>query len=151
MRLAPFFPSADMAWRNSRVPERAMVPRFSSRSFSSMPMPESDTVRVFLSFPSKEISMRGAKGLPRNSSCVRVRYFILSRASDALETSSRRKISGCEYREWMMRCSSWPTSVWNWCRDMERGLLGDDPGRPCRATTLRKMYFRGSDESNGKL
>ena len=37
--------------------------------------------------------MRGTKGTPLYSSCVRVRYFSLSSASEALETSSRRKIS----------------------------------------------------------
>jgi hypothetical protein len=111
MRLESFRWSAVMAWMNSRVPDRAIVPRFSSRSFSFMPMPVSETVSVFLSFVSKEMSMRGTKGTPLKSSCVRVRYFSLSSASDALETSSRRKISVLEYREWMMSVRSWLTSV----------------------------------------
>ena len=62
--------------------------------------------------------MRGTNGTPLYSSCVRVRYFSLSSASDALETSSRRKISGWEYSEWMMSVRSWLTSAWNWCLDM---------------------------------
>jgi hypothetical protein len=90
-----------------------MVPRFSSRSFSSMPMPVSEMLSVFPSFPSKEMSIRGTKGPPLYSSWVSVRYRSLSRASEAFETSSRRKISVCEYREWMMRLSSWLTSAWN--------------------------------------
>ncbi|MNP66918.1 hypothetical protein D3C76_1626860 [compost metagenome] len=36
----------------------------------------------------------------------------LSAASEALEISSRRKISLFEYKEWIMRCSSCFTSVW---------------------------------------
>src|SRR5512142_2907772 len=36
----------------------------------------------------------------------------LSQASDALETSSLRKISRLEYSEWIIRCSSCLTSVW---------------------------------------
>ena len=59
--------------------------------------------------------MRGVKGTPLYSSCVSVRCLSLSSASEALDTSSRRKISGCEYREWMMRCSSWLTSAWKLC------------------------------------
>ena len=104
---------------NSRVPDRAMVPRFSSRSLSFIPMPLSAIVSVFPSFGSNEMSIRGAKGTPRYSSCVRVRYFSLSSASDALETSSRRKISGWEYSEWMISVRSWLTSAWNWCLDMK--------------------------------
>ncbi len=92
-----------------------MVPRFAASSSSFMPMPVSDTVRVFRSFVSKAMSMRGVKGTPLNSSCVRVRCLSLSSASEALDTSSRRKISGCEYREWMMRFSSWLTSAWKVC------------------------------------
>jgi hypothetical protein len=37
----------------------------------------------------------------------------LSHASEALLTSSRRKISLLEYSEWIMRCSSCFTSAWN--------------------------------------
>ena len=36
----------------------------------------------------------------------------LSAASAALETSSRRKISLFEYKEWIINCSSCFTSVW---------------------------------------
>ena len=36
----------------------------------------------------------------------------LSQASEALETSSRRKISLLEYKEWVTRCSSCATSAW---------------------------------------
>src|SRR3989338_11401002 len=36
----------------------------------------------------------------------------LSHASEALETSSRRKISRLEYSEWIINCSSCLTSAW---------------------------------------
>src|SRR5690606_15494145 len=35
----------------------------------------------------------------------------LSQASEALEISSRRKISLCEYSEWVTRCRTWATSA----------------------------------------
>src|SRR5690242_20780369 len=37
----------------------------------------------------------------------------LSQASEALEISSRRKISRFEYSEWIISCSSCFTSAWN--------------------------------------
>jgi hypothetical protein len=37
----------------------------------------------------------------------------LSHASDALDTSSRRKISLFEYSEWVTRCRICLTSAWN--------------------------------------
>ena len=99
-----------------------MVPRFCSSSSAFIPMPVSATDRVFRSLESKEMSMRGRKANPLKSSPVRVRYFSRSRASEALEMSSRRKISGCEYREWMIRCRRRLTSAWKACLPM-RALL----------------------------
>ncbi len=37
----------------------------------------------------------------------------LSPASEAFETSSRRKISLLPYKEWIIRCRSCETSAWN--------------------------------------
>jgi hypothetical protein len=77
--------------RNSRVPERAMVPRFSITSSRVMPMPLSSMVSVRAS-SSRRMSMPLAVG-SATSLRVSARKRALSRASEALEISSRRKTS----------------------------------------------------------
>src|SRR6266702_1048919 len=72
-------------WKNSRVPDLAMVPMLFTTSSRDMPMPLSDTVRV--------------------RAC-------LSSAAEAFETSSLRKISLLPYKEWIMRLRSCLTSAW---------------------------------------
>ena len=75
--------------RSRRVPEWAMVPRHSSRAPASMPMPLSETVSVRAA-ASKLTSMTpAASGSPASARAMRA----LSRASEALEMSSRRNTS----------------------------------------------------------
>jgi len=77
---------------NDLVPDLAIVPRFLMSSALVMPMPVSIKVSVLASLSAR---MRISKSFA-DSSCeasVREAYRILSRASDALEMSSRRKIS----------------------------------------------------------
>ena len=94
------------------MPLEAIVPRLAFRSSSSMPMPLSLMVSVLASL-SNLISIAGSNEKPLSFSSVRLRYFSLSMASDALLISSRRNISLLEYREWMMRFSRSLTSVLN--------------------------------------
>ena len=77
-----------------------------------MPTPLSETVSSPFS-ASNEMDIAGSKAIALYASSDTVRYLSLSIASDALDTSSRRKISRCEYSEWMMSWRSWLTSVWN--------------------------------------
>ena len=69
-----------------------MVPRFSTRSASVIPMPVSAMVMVLFSLSVVTVISRGLSGweILESVSCFR-RSF--SRASEALETSSRTKIS----------------------------------------------------------
>ena len=88
-----------------------MVPRCDTTSSRLMPMPLSDTVmvRADLSYPTR-IFRSGSS--PNRVPSFRASKRSLSQASDALETSSRRKISLLEYKEWIIRCSSCLTSAW---------------------------------------
>jgi hypothetical protein len=61
----------------------------------------------------------------------------LSRASDALEISSRRKMSLFEYSECTTRCSSWRVSAWN-----SKVSLAPDTPDTRRATTCRRRALR---------
>ena len=77
---------------NARLSECAIVPRFLSSSSLVMPMPLSDTVTVRASLSNDTRIARSS--LPTSTSLsVKLRKYSLSTASDALETSSRRKIS----------------------------------------------------------
>ena len=69
-----------------------MVPRFFSSSSLVMPMPLSDTVRVRLSLSTVRWIFRSSLLMPMVVS-VRLLKYRLSQASEALEISSRRKIS----------------------------------------------------------
>ena len=96
---------------NSRVPLLAMVPRLSMASCCDRPMPLSAMVSVFASLSKLTRTSRlGASSYSALSFSASKRS--LSQASDALEISSRRKISLLEYREWVTRCSSCATSAW---------------------------------------
>ena len=80
------------AARKALVPEEAIVPRFFSRSSASMPAPLSEIMSVLESL-SATMSMRHVGLSATSSFWVRPRYFARSMASDAFDTSSRRKIS----------------------------------------------------------
>ena len=75
-----------------RVPDRAMVPMFSTTSSRDMPMPLSATVRVRAS-GSKRIEIRSSPSPSVRESSERAAKRSRSAASEALEMSSRRKIS----------------------------------------------------------
>ena len=97
---------------NSRVPLLAMVPRCCTASSALMPMPLSRMVMVLaLSSNQTRTSRLGASSNSALLSSASKRS--LSQASDALETSSRRKISLLEYSEWVTRCRICLTSAWN--------------------------------------
>ena len=76
-----------------------------------MPMPLSDTVIVRAAL-SKVTSMRRSALFSLSSGWSIASKRSLSQASDALEISSRRKISRLLYSEWIISCNSCLTSVW---------------------------------------
>src|SRR5688572_2723846 len=88
-----------------------MVPMFCTISSRVMPMPLSHT----LSMRAAASASRRISSSPAGDSSGRVMASkrTLSSASEALEISSLRKMSLWEYSEWIMRSSSWRTSVWN--------------------------------------
>jgi hypothetical protein len=90
--LASLGPSSATLRRNSEVPERAMVPRFSIASSRVMPTPLSSMVMLFDS-ASILSSILGSPCCSLASELVRRRKRALSSASEAFDTSSRRKIS----------------------------------------------------------
>ena len=96
----------------SLVPLLAMVPRCSTASARLMPMPLSVMVIVLASLSNAtRTSKFGASS--NNAALFRPSKRSLSQASEALDTSSRKKMSGFEYSEWVTRCSSCDTSAWN--------------------------------------
>ena len=88
-----------------------MVPRCEIASSRLMPMPLSRTVSVPLA-GSASIQIASSLSLPSSSGFDSARKRSLSLASEALEISSRRKISLWLYREWIISCSSSRTSAW---------------------------------------
>ena len=81
-----------------------------------MPMPVSEIV-IVPAFLSEEIRISSLVASPSPSTLGSVSEMkrILSRASDAFEINSRRKISFFEYSELMMISIRRPTSAWNSC------------------------------------
>ena len=75
-----------------------MVPIFSLTSSRVMPIPRSRMVRVLLLLDTS-ISMSSSASGSRMLRSVSERWWILSRASEALEISSRKKISFWVYSE----------------------------------------------------
>ncbi len=114
MMPSALLPASCMALRKLAEPEWAMVPMFSTSSASVMPMPLSEMVRSFLSLSA---SMRICKGASSPSSeplaASEAVMRSLSKASEALDTSSRRKISRSVYREWTRISSSCLISALN--------------------------------------
>ncbi len=98
----------------SLVPLLAMVPRCSMASCWLMPMPLSTMVKVRAALSKDTRTSRlGWPSYRAGSFSASKRS--LSQASEALETSSRRKISLLEYSECVTRCSSCATSAWKEC------------------------------------
>jgi hypothetical protein len=82
------------ARRNSRVPERAIVPMFWASSSRVIPMSLSDTDRVRASGSTSSVTASSPTGV--SSGRLSASKRTLSSASEALEISSRRKMSLCE-------------------------------------------------------
>lgn len=100
MRLVSALPVLSAVARNSLVPDLAMVPRFLASSVLFMPMPVSRTMTRPVLPPSSlsiAIVMFASPAL-RTSRFVRLSRRSFSSASLALESSSRRNTSLCEYR-----------------------------------------------------
>src|ERR1700722_8593218 len=112
MRVASLRWSPVSAYRNSRVPDLAMIPIFSMTSCRLMPIPLS--AMVIVPAPASKLtricsgpSSEGSSARESNSNRS------LSIASYAFEISSRRKISLLLYSERTIRSSSWTTSASN--------------------------------------
>src|ERR1700722_20063573 len=97
--------------RNFLVPDRAMVPRLSMISASLMPMPLSLMLKVPASVSG--VSVIDSASLPKSSGLAIASKRNFSQASEAFEISSRRKISLCEYSEWITKRSTCLVSAWN--------------------------------------
>ena len=102
--------------RKAEVPDLAMVPRFSTSSAFVMPTPRSRMESTLRSLSTlMRISRLAASPVPSTDSSVRERNRILSRESDPLLMSSRRKMSLLLYSELMMMSIRRETSAWNSC------------------------------------
>jgi len=77
---------------NYVVPDLAMVPSCPIRSFLVIPIPESVIVTVFSSLLPSILILRSLF-VSSYSGCSIERYLILSRASEAFEINSLKKIS----------------------------------------------------------
>ena len=93
------------------MPERAIVPRLSMTSSRLMPMPLSVTESIAPLGIDASRECRARDRLASSSGRARLSNRSRSLASDALEISSRRKISRSLYSECTMRCSSCLTSA----------------------------------------
>src|SRR5450631_3684835 len=106
LALSPLSPS-----RNFLVPERAIVPRLSMTSSWFMPIPLSLTVNVPAAASGIKVTDISSAPIKPGFAIASKRSF--SQASEAFEISSRRKISLCEYSEWMTKRSTCLVSDWN--------------------------------------
>src|SRR3984957_5098408 len=97
--------------RNRLVPELAIVPRLSITSASLMPMPLSLMSKVPAAASGASVTESGSA--PRSSGLASASKRSFSQASEALEISSRRKISLCEYSEWITNRRTCLVSAWN--------------------------------------
>ena len=80
-------------------------------SSRDMPMPLSVTVTV-RAFGSYDTRIFNSASFSISALSVRASKRSLSAASEALEISSRKKISLLEYKEWIIRLRSCLTSAW---------------------------------------
>src|SRR5450631_3029292 len=87
-----------------------MVPRLSITSASLMPMPLSFRTNVPAAESGTRVTERGSA--PRSSGLASASKRSFSQASEALEISSR-KISLCEYSEWITNRKTCLVSAWN--------------------------------------
>ena len=76
-----------------------------------MPMPLSLTVSVPAS--ASGIRVTDNSSVPRRPGLARASKRNFSHASEALEINSRKKISLCEYSEWITNRSTCFVSAWN--------------------------------------
>src|ERR1700692_3292721 len=106
LALPPLKPS-----RNFLVPERAIVPRLSMTSSWFMPIPLSLTVNVPAAASGIKVTDISSAPIKPGFAIASKRSF--SQASEAFEINSRRKISLCEYSEWMTKRSTCLVSDWN--------------------------------------
>ena len=104
MSWASFAESPLKPSRNFFVPERAIVPRLSITSSSLMPMPLSLTVKVRAAVSGIRVTDKVSEPINAGLASASKRNF--SQASEAFEISSRRKISLCEYSEWITNRST---------------------------------------------
>src|SRR5271163_1556762 len=88
-----------------------MVPRLSITSSSLMPMPLSLMLKVRAALSG--VSAIDSESLPNSSGLASASKRSFSQASEAFEISSRKKISLCEYSEWMTNRSTCLVSAWN--------------------------------------
>src|SRR5260370_3688844 len=128
-----------MLSRKARVPDLAIVPRWSTMVSRFMPVPLSDNVSVPASLFA--ISLIFQSLFPtRRSSCVSESNLILLMASDALLISSRRKISRFEYSEWVIRCRSCFSSVLNSSVSAGMGISNENSHEEARKDTKRGQH-----------
>src|SRR5258708_6994025 len=106
LALSPLKPS-----RNFLVPERAIVPRLSMTSSWLIPMPLSLTVNVPAVASRMKVTDISSAPIKPGFAIASKRSF--SQASEAFEINSRRKISLCEYSEWMTNRRTCLVSAWN--------------------------------------
>src|ERR1700726_4402348 len=106
LALSPLKPS-----RNFLVPERAIVPRLSMTSSWLMPMPLSLTVSVPAAASGIKVTDITSAPIKPGFAMASKRSF--SQASEAFEINSRRKISLCEYSEWITNRKTCLVSAWN--------------------------------------
>ena len=86
------FEFLEICSRKAFVPDLAIVPKDDFKSSSFIPIPLSEIVRVF-SLLLISILISGASDEPAIFLSVKLRYFLLSRASEAFDINSRRNIS----------------------------------------------------------
>ncbi len=118
----------------SLVPLLAMVPRWSMASCVLMPMPLSWMVRVRAAL-SKDTRTSRLDWSSYSVASFSASKRSLSQASDALETSSRRKISLLEYSECVTRCSSCATSAWKEWVCLLMGVMASNESEKVSAGT----------------
>ena len=88
-----------------------MVPRLSITSASLMPTPLSLMDRVPAAASGTSLTERVSA--PNRSGLASASKRSFSQASEALEISSRKKISLCEYIEWITNRNTCLVSAWN--------------------------------------
>src|SRR5690606_20703709 len=168
IRRASAFCSAPIASRKRRVPELAMLPMLATTSSRDMPMPLSAMVMVRASLSQLTSMCSSASPASRSGLAIDSKRS-LSQASEALEISSRRKISLCEYSEWVTRCRTWATSAskarvsvvavmdsvrvaWTWRRGYARaGMDFKFRGRPDAAAMASAVCARAAPEHFAEL